>query len=63
MDEKHENTIFVIKHIRETNMNIVIKLAVSEDKRHPKNSVMTAYRLREKNAKKLEKKNKILYKK
>lgn len=50
-DEKNENTIFVIKHISETNMNIIVKLAVSEDEKHPKNSIMTAYRLREKNAK------------
>ena len=62
-DEKRENTIFVIKHIIETNMNIIVKLAIPEDDKHPKNSVMTAYRLRDSNLKKLEKKHKILYKK
>ena len=52
----------VIKHIEETNMNIIIKLAVTIDEKHTKNSVMTAYRVRDKNVKKLEKNNKVLYK-
>ena len=62
-DEKHDNTIFVIKHIDETNMNIIVKLAVVEDEKHTKNSIMTAYRMRDKNVKKLADKNKTLYKK
>ena len=61
-DTKNENTVFIIKHIAETNMNIIVKLAVSDDIKHPKNSIMTAYRIREKNLKKLEKNNKTLYK-
>ena len=52
----------MIKHVDETNMNIVLKLAVFEDEKHPKNSIMTAYRIRDKNVKKLEKNNKTLYK-
>lgn len=62
-DSKKENTVIVIKYIEETNMNIIVKLAVSEDTKHPKNSIMTAYRVRDKNVKKLEKNNKVLYKK
>lgn len=61
-DNKNENTAFMIKHVEETNMNIIIKLAVFEDKKHPENSIMTAYRIRDKNVKKLEKNNKTLYK-
>ncbi len=61
-DEKNENTVFIINHIEDTNLNIVIKLAVHGDEKHPKNSIMTSYRIRDKNVKKLEKKNKILYK-
>lgn len=61
-DNKNENTAFMIKHIEQTNMNIVIKLAVSEDEKHPENSIMTAYRIRDKNVNKLEKNNKMLYK-
>lgn len=61
-DAKHANTIFMIKHIEESNINIVIKLAVLGDAKHPKNSIMTAYRIREKNVNKLIKHNKLLYK-
>ena len=61
-DGKNENTVFMIKHIEQTNMNIIIKLAVLEDNKPLKNSIMTAYRIRDKNVKKLEKNNKILYK-
>ena len=61
-DGKNENTVFMIKHVDETNMNIVLKLAVFEDEKHPKNSIMTAYRIRDKNVKKLEKNNKTHYK-
>lgn len=61
-DEKNPDTVFMINHIAETNLNVVVKLAVVDDERHPKNSIMTSYRIRDKNLKKLEKKNKILYK-
>ena len=61
-DEKNADTIFMIKHIDETNVNVIVKLSVITDEKHSKNSIMTAYRIREKNVKKLEKKNKVLYK-
>lgn len=61
-DSKNDNTVFMIKHIEGTNMNVVIKLSVYEDEKHPKNSIMTAYRMRDKNVKKLERNNKMLYK-
>ena len=61
-DGKNDNTAFMIKHIEDTNLNIVLKLAVYGDDKHPKNSIMTAYRIRDKNLKKLVKKNKVLYK-
>lgn len=61
-DLKNHNTVFMIKHIDETNMNVVLKLAVFKDEKHPKNSIMTAYRIRDKNVKKLEKKYKTIYK-
>ena len=61
-DSKNENTVFMIKHIEDTNMNIVLKLVVFDDAKHPKNSIMTAYRIRDRNVRKLEKNNKTLYK-
>lgn len=61
-DEKNENTVFMIRQIENTNLNIVLKIVTLDDEKHPKNSIMTAYRIRNKNVKKLEKKNKVLYK-
>lgn len=61
-DEKNTNTAFMIRHIEDTNVNVVVKIATQDDQQHPKNSVMTSYRIRDKNLKKLEKKNKVLYK-
>ena len=62
-DVKHENTAFIIKHVEQTNINVILKLSVLDDKKHPKNSIMSAYRIRDKNVKKLEKTHKTLYKK
>ncbi len=34
-DCKNKNTIFAIKHIEDTNLNIIIKLSVGYDTKHP----------------------------
>ena len=62
-DYKNENTAMIIKKIENTNINVIIKLAIGEDKIHSKNSIMTMYRIRDKNLKKLMEKNKTIYKK
>lgn len=62
-DNKNEDTAMVIKHIEDTNLNIVLKLAIGNDKIHTKNSIMTFYRVRDSNLRKLQEKNKIVYKK
>jgi len=61
-DCKNELTVFMIKKLESTNLNVVAKLIVCENNEDLKNSVMTFYRIRNKNLIKLEKKNKILYK-
>ena len=61
-DEKNQNTVFMIKRLDNINLNVVAKLSLSEENTHLKNSVITFYRIREKNLLKLEKKNKLLYK-
>lgn len=61
-DSKNKDTAMVIKHIENTNINIIIRLAVENDKIHCKNSIMTFYRIRDKNLKKLMEKNKSVYK-
>ena len=62
-DIKNDNTVFYIKHIEETNMNIVIKLAVETEDKAKKNSIIIAYQLGEKTLDRLRRKNKILYNK
>lgn len=61
-DFKNKDTAIVIKHIDNTNLNIVLKLAIGKDSIHTKNSIMTCYRIRNKNLQKLKEKNKIVYK-
>lgn len=61
-DKKNAGTIFMVKKLSDTNLNVVVRLALSTDKNGLKNSVMTFYRLREKNLYKLIDKNVILYK-
>ncbi len=62
-DCKNQDTIFMIKKLKDTNLNIVAKLILDIEDNKLINSVMTFYRIRNKNLIKLEKKNKILYKK
>ena len=62
-DEKHENTVFVIRQLPETNLNVVVRLVLDTDEPNYKNSVITFYRLRQRNLKKLLEKNPVLYKK
>ena len=62
-DEKNENTVFMTKKFGNTNLNLVVKIILETDKKDLKNSVMTFYRIRDKNLKKLMNKNKTLYKK
>lgn len=62
-DNKNIDTAMIIKHIDNTNLNIILRLAVANDKIHNKNSIMTMYRIRDKNLKKLIERNKTIYKK
>ncbi len=62
-DLKNENTVFMVGKISGINLNIVVKLILSIENSVRLNSIMTFYRIRDKNLIKLEKKNKVLYKK
>ena len=61
-DGKCDGTIFMIKRLIDTNINVVVRVALSTDKKRLKNSVMTSYRLRDRNLKRMMEKNEILYK-
>lgn len=64
-DHKNENTIFMIKKLENTNLNAVVKVNVDKHISNYKNSIITFYRMREKNLAKLLNKNEdlIIYKK
>ena len=60
-DLKNAGTIFAVKKLPDTNLNVVIRLVLDTDNPDFKNSVMTFYRIRDKNLKKLIERNPILY--
>ncbi len=62
VDNKHPATVLMIKHLSDSNLNVVVRLALDPDHPDYKNSIMTFYRIRESNLAKLRKKSKTLYK-
>lgn len=62
-DIKNVATVFMVKKLPERNLNAVLKLSLEGDEKNLKNSVMTFYRIRERNLRKLIEKNTLLYKK
>lgn len=52
-DGKHEGTVFMVMKLPNTNLNVVVRVALESDRSGLKNSVMTFYRIRERNLKKL----------
>ncbi len=62
-DGKNEGTVFLIKHLPDSNINVVVRLVLVTEDEGLKNSVMTFYRIRAKNLVKLLKKNKVIYRK
>ena len=61
-DIKNKDTLFYVKKLKQNNLNIVIKLATVNSREHPKNSVMTAWIIRDSNLKKIKERNIIIYK-
>lgn len=61
-DEKNPGTVYMIKKLPDTNLNVVLRLALNTDEKELKNSIITFWRIRNSNLKKLQKKNALLYK-
>lgn len=61
-DYKNKDTLLFIDKLKSNNLNVVVKLSTTNNEEHPQNSIMTAWIVRDKNLKKLRKKNKIIYK-
>ena len=45
-DVKNVGTVFAVKRLPETNLNVVLRLVLDTDNPNFKNSVMTFYRIR-----------------
>ncbi|MEF2879896.1 MAG: PBECR2 nuclease fold domain-containing protein [Blautia sp.] len=59
-DGKNKGTVFMIRKLTDTNLNVVVRVALETDEKGLKNSVMTFYRIRERNLRKMIEKNSIL---
>ena len=57
-DSKNQNTVFYIKYIEETHLNIVIRLSLEIEGNDKKNSIITSYQLGTKTLKRLKKNTK-----
>lgn len=55
-------TIFMVKNLSNTNLNVIIRLVLEHEDSKLKNSVMTFWRIRDRNLKKMIEKNSLLYK-
>lgn len=62
-DEIIITSVFMVKKLPETNLNVVVRVVLENDKKGLKNSVMSFYRIRKRNLEKLIQKNGLLYKK
>ena len=63
LEKKMHSSTFYVKKLLRTNLNVVVRVVLETDDSKLKNSVMTFYRIREKNLKKLIEKNRLFYKK
>ncbi|MCI8654979.1 MAG: hypothetical protein HFJ48_03780 [Clostridia bacterium] len=62
-DNKNKDTIMLIDKLEKNNLNVIVKLNTNNSQKHTKNSIMTAWIIRDRNLKKLREKNKTIYKK
>ena len=60
-DCNQTGTVFMVRKLPDTSLNVVVRLSLESDKKHLKNSVMTFFRIRNRNLKKLIQKNRLLY--
>lgn len=61
-DSKNPWTVFMVKRFSNTNLNVVLRLALVNEHSSLMNSIMTFWRIRDKNLLKLIEKGEILYK-
>ena len=60
-DTNNNGTVFIVKKLEKTNLNVVVRMVLAEDNPEYKNSIMTFYRIRERNLEKLINKHSLIY--
>ena len=61
-DAKHVDTAMFIRHIQETNINVIVKVAYAGCNSDRESSVITMYQLNDKKKEKMIRKNVVVYK-
>ena len=61
-DMKNPNTAAFIRHVENTNLNVIVKLAIKDNTKGMKSSVITLYPMSDKRLRRLLKKARVLYK-
>ena len=61
-DCKHADTAMFIRHIAETNVNVIVKVAYADRNSDRQSSVITMYQLNEKKKAKMMRRNVVVYK-
>ena len=52
-DGKNQGTVFMVRKLSDINLNVIVRVSLQTDKGGLKNSVMTFYRIRERNLQKM----------
>ncbi|MBR0464542.1 MAG: hypothetical protein IJJ23_09225 [Clostridia bacterium] len=61
-DKKHHNTAIFIRYVKETNLNVIVKLAICGNTERIKSSVITVFPMNAKRLRRLLNKSLVLYK-
>ncbi|MBQ9314061.1 MAG: hypothetical protein IJ220_03530 [Clostridia bacterium] len=61
-DIKNKDTLFFVGKLTMNILNIVVRLNTTNSKKHPQNSIMTAWIIRDSNLRKMRKRNNYIYK-
>ena len=61
-DTKNINTAVFIRRVEDTNLNVIIKLAIQDNEAKMKSSVITLYPMSDKRLRRMIKKSKVVYK-
>lgn len=58
---KDHNTLLYIRKLSKNNQNVVVRLSINNDKKHPENSIITSWIVRDSYVKVIDKNNILIY--